>query len=154
MQAYSLDLRQRIVAAVKGGLSQKEAAQRFSVSPASVSRYLARGPAPQDLAPKKPQGKAARLSAKENEAAAQRWQEHIQNHPHATIVEHQQWLAEQGVRLCCSAVHANLRRSGYTHKKSPSSPKSATPTSAPPSEKRLPKSAPSASSSWTSRAAI
>ena len=133
MQAYSLDLRQRIVAAVQQeGLTQQQAAHRFAVSPATVSRYLQAGRQGQDLAPKKPPGKPARLS----QALAQRWEAHIHEHPHATITEHQQWLAQQGVPLCYSAVHANLQRRGFTFKKSASLPKSATPKSERPSGKR------------------
>jgi transposase len=40
MHAYSLDLGQRVVAAVQSGLSQRAAAERFAVSTAAVSRYL------------------------------------------------------------------------------------------------------------------
>ena len=133
MQAYSLDLSHRIVLAVQQrGLTQQQAAQRFEVSPATVSRYLKRADEGEDLAAKKPPGKPARLS----QALAQRWEAHIHEHPHATIAQQQQWLAQQGVPLCYSAVHANLQRRGFTFKKSPSLPKSATPKSERPSGKR------------------
>jgi len=42
MRAYSMDLRQRIVAAVDAGLPQSQAAERFGVSLRTVERYLAR----------------------------------------------------------------------------------------------------------------
>src|SRR4051794_41890205 len=42
MRAYSMDLRQRIVAAVDAGLTQSQAAERFGVSLRTVERYLAR----------------------------------------------------------------------------------------------------------------
>jgi len=42
MRAYSMDLRQRIVAAVDAGLPQSLAAERFGVSLRTVERYLAR----------------------------------------------------------------------------------------------------------------
>ncbi|WP_084540125.1 helix-turn-helix domain-containing protein [Azorhizobium doebereinerae] len=38
-KALSLDLRVRVLAAVSGGMSHREAAQVFAVSPASVSRW-------------------------------------------------------------------------------------------------------------------
>ena len=38
--AYSLDLRERIVEAVKEGCSQRAAAERFKVSLSNVERYL------------------------------------------------------------------------------------------------------------------
>src|SRR4051794_41774589 len=42
VRAYSMDLRERIVAAVDEGMSQSQAAERFGVSLRSVERYLAR----------------------------------------------------------------------------------------------------------------
>src|SRR3954467_14485090 len=42
MRAYSMDLRERIVAAVDAGLPQAQAAERFGVSLRSVGRYLSR----------------------------------------------------------------------------------------------------------------
>src|SRR4051795_4732014 len=42
MRAYSMDLRERIVAAVDAGASQSQAAGRFGVSLRTVERYLAR----------------------------------------------------------------------------------------------------------------
>src|SRR5436190_1519862 len=42
MRAYSMDLRERIVAAVDAGLHQAQAAERFGVSQRTVERYLAR----------------------------------------------------------------------------------------------------------------
>src|SRR3954466_16324912 len=42
MRAYSMDLRERIVAAVDAGLPQAQAAERFGVSRRTVERYLSR----------------------------------------------------------------------------------------------------------------
>jgi transposase len=42
MRAYSMDLRERIVAAVDGGMTQDQAAVTFGVSVNTVGRYLAR----------------------------------------------------------------------------------------------------------------
>ena len=51
VQAYSMDLRERIVAAVDAGLTQAQAAERFGVSLRTVERYLARRRATGSLAP-------------------------------------------------------------------------------------------------------
>jgi len=42
VRAYSMDLRERVVAAVDAGMSQAQAAERFGVSLRTVERYLAR----------------------------------------------------------------------------------------------------------------
>jgi transposase len=42
MRAYSMDLRERIAAAVDAGASQSQAAERFGVSLRTVERYMAR----------------------------------------------------------------------------------------------------------------
>src|ERR671929_1667331 len=50
MRAYSMDLRERIVAAVDAGLTQAQAAERFGVSLRTVERYVARRRATGSLA--------------------------------------------------------------------------------------------------------
>ncbi len=49
-RAYSMDLRERVVAAVDAGLTQSQAAERFGVSLRTVERYLARRRATGSLA--------------------------------------------------------------------------------------------------------
>jgi transposase len=41
-KAYSLDLRRRVIAAVEGGASRREAAERFEISESSAIRWLRR----------------------------------------------------------------------------------------------------------------
>ena len=51
MRAYSMDLRERIVAAVDAGMTQPAAAARFAVALTTVERYLARRRATGSVAP-------------------------------------------------------------------------------------------------------
>ncbi len=51
MRAYSMDLRERVVAAVDGGMTQDRAAATFGVSVNTVGRYLARRRDTGSLAP-------------------------------------------------------------------------------------------------------
>jgi transposase len=51
MRAYSMDLRERIVAAVDAGTTQGQAAERFGVSLRTVERYVARRRVTGSLAP-------------------------------------------------------------------------------------------------------
>lgn len=41
-RAYSLDLRERVIAAVEGGASRREAAERFEISVSSAIRWMQR----------------------------------------------------------------------------------------------------------------
>ena len=51
MRAYSMDLRERVVAAVDGGMTQEQAAVTFRVSVNTVGRYLTRRRRTGSLAP-------------------------------------------------------------------------------------------------------
>ena len=51
MRAYSMDLRERVVAAVDAGMTQEQAAATFRVSVNTVARYLARRRDTGSLAP-------------------------------------------------------------------------------------------------------
>ena len=51
MRAYSMDLRERVVAAVDDGMTQEQAAATFGVSVNTVARYLARRRTTGSLAP-------------------------------------------------------------------------------------------------------
>ena len=51
MRAYSMDLRERVVAAVDGGMTHDRAAATFGVSVNTVGRYLVRRRATGSLAP-------------------------------------------------------------------------------------------------------
>ena len=116
MKAYSSDLRQRIVACVQAGANYKQAAQQFGVSAPTVARYVERLARTGSLTPSFAPGATPRITP----AVWQAWQKRIDQTPNATVAEHQQWLKdEHGVVLCHSAVHNNLVRRGYTHKKRP-----------------------------------
>src|SRR3954462_12186054 len=54
MFALSMDLRQRVVAAVDAGMTQQQAAERFAVSVSSVERLVARPRGTRRLAPPGP----------------------------------------------------------------------------------------------------
>src|SRR3954447_12775833 len=102
MRAYSMDLRERIVAAVDAGLLQRQAAERFGGSLRSVERYLSRRRRSGSLAateqrhgrePKIRRQLQAWLSAR-LEAAAD-----------ATLAEHvAAFVAAGGARVSLSAV--------------------------------------------------
>ncbi len=66
-RAYSLDLRERVVAAVLGGLSCEAAASRFAVSESSAIKWTRRKRETGSAAPDKMGGKRRRLLEGERE---------------------------------------------------------------------------------------
>ena len=117
MKAYSLDLRERIVANVQQGHNYSETAERFGVSVPTVSRYVERFAKTASLAPGTAPGTAPGAKARITPEIWRALEERVQEMPNATLADHRAWLKEQGVVLSYSAVHQNFTRRGYTSKK-------------------------------------
>lgn len=130
MRAYSVDLRERIIAAVEQGHSMRSVAQRFDVSPASVSRYVQHQQQRQTLAPKKFPGRRQRLDAATVAALIAQ----VEHKPDQTLSELQEWLTQHypEVRVSRTTVHRALVRAGLTYKKKRWSLPSVMRTSEPP----------------------
>ena len=95
MRAYSMDLRERVVAAVDGGMTQDQAAVTFGVSVNTVGRYLARRRDTGSLAPT-----AYRHGPRpEKKARLQAWlPARLQVAADATLTEHAAaFTAEEGL---------------------------------------------------------
>jgi len=114
MRAYSVDLRERIVEAVKTkGLSKTAVAERYNVSRASVYRYLQLNKQ-DDLKPRVRPGQARRLDTKQCQALLQQ----LKGHPDATLAEHAELLEEaHGVHLKKSSIGNYFVRLGVRRKK-------------------------------------
>ena len=114
MRSYSMDLRERVVAACDGGEEIREGvAKRFCVSVAWVYRLLARRRDTGSIAPK-PHG-GGQPPAFQGEAA-ERLRKAVEDCPDATLEE----LREAaGVDCGTSAVFRALNRLGLPRKKSP-----------------------------------
>jgi transposase len=113
MKAYSMDLRERVVAACDDGVdTREEIAERFGVSVSWIRDLLKRRRETGSIAPR-PRG-GGRPPAFDAEAE-QRLRRAVREDDDATLVE----LAEAaGVSCCPSAVHRALVRLGITRKKS------------------------------------
>lgn len=113
--AYSLDLRERIVATVKEGAKQPEVAERFRVSLSSVERYL-RLNRKGELRAKPPPGRPATIAATAYGVLA----EQVAEHNDASIKEHcELWQREQGTSISVYAMCRALQRAGLPKKKRP-----------------------------------
>jgi transposase len=114
MHSYSMDLRERVVAACdRGEQSREQVAKRFCVSVAWVYRLLARRRDTGSIAPK-PHG-GGRPPAFRGESA-ERLRKAVEDCPDATLEELRQ---AAGVDCGTSAVFRALNRLGLPRKKSP-----------------------------------
>ena len=112
MQAYSLDLRERVVADRKAGLPTAEVAHKYRVSPAWVRRLMQRYRASGQVAPKRrTQYQRPLLAPYQQQLAAL-----ISARPDATLAELRTTL---GVAVSLTTVWRAVRRLGLTVKKSP-----------------------------------
>lgn len=148
MNAYSLDLRERIVRAAASGLSSQEVARRFEVGVTTVKRYVQRA-TDADLAPRTSPGRPRMIDAADEAAL----EAQLRAHPDATLAEHcQRWEADHGVRVSLATMYRAITRLGWTRKKRRWQPPSRTPRPVPSGGKRRPSCPPRSSSSSTSRA--
>lgn len=114
MNAYSEDLRKKIVEALSRAMSKSEAARTFSVSLSSVKRYAHMADEGRPLAPKKRPGS----QPKTGEDARRLLEADLEERPAATLSERREFLQRVcGVRVSDSTVCRLLKRMGFTRKK-------------------------------------
>jgi len=117
MRAYSLDLRERIVAALKEGQTEKQVATRFGVSESTVTRYDRLDRNQQPLAAKKAPGRAPLLPP-EQEPAFVRLVATRTDWTLETLRRAWQENSESGGTLLSkSALQEHLQRLKVTYKK-------------------------------------
>lgn len=113
MRPYSLDLRERIVKAVKEGTSVSQAARRFGVSRWSANRYLKRDEIGK-LAATKPPGQSKQL----DEAALKKLKAEVKKHKDWTLERYAEALKQTtGLSLKKSAIGKYFKYLGITRKK-------------------------------------
>jgi transposase len=113
-KSLSFDLRSRVLIAIDGGLSCRQAAARFGVSASSAIRWQALRRAGGDARPK-PQG-GDRLSHR-TDAHAGLIDAALAENPDITLPELKERLAEQGASVSVTALWRFFRRHGITRKK-------------------------------------
>jgi transposase len=114
MNAYSLDLRKKIVEAKERGTPTAEVARTFGVGLSTVKRYAAAARQGKPLAPKKRPGSKPKL----DEAARKLLEADLEERPAATLPQRREFLARvAGVRVSDSTVSRMLGRMGFSRKK-------------------------------------
>jgi transposase len=115
-QAYSQDLRERVLAAVDGGLRVREVAPLFRVSISYIYKALARRAATGATTASARGGARRKAVLAGHEAALLA---HLRARPDATLGELRRWLFEtRGVSISVGALWNGLDRLGWTLKKS------------------------------------
>ena len=114
MRAYSVDLREKIVAAVRRGMSKAQAARLFGVGTTSVKRYVSLADQGKPLNPGKAPGKKGKL----DECGMRLLEEDLHERPTVTYENRAQWLHQLlGVEVSKATICRAIRRLGYTRKK-------------------------------------
>jgi transposase len=115
-KAYSSDLRARVIEAVEGGASRREAAERFEVSAASAVKWMQRWDETRSAAPKPRGGSVSSLEEFATKILAL-----IAEQPDLTLVEMAAELRKRRIRTCRSSLWRFLDRHNITFKKKPAS---------------------------------
>ncbi len=114
MNAYSEDLREKIVEAVERGMPEIEALRTFGVGISSVKRYVAAARQGRSLAPKKRPGSKPKL----DEGARRLLEADLEEPPAATLPQGREFLRRvRGVGVSGSTVSGVLKRMGFSRKK-------------------------------------
>jgi transposase len=114
MKAYSLDLREKIVAAVGRGMSKAQAARTFGVGVTSVKRYVKLAEEGKSLRPGKALGKKGKLDG----SGIDLLEEDLRTRPAATYEKRADLLYELlGIRVSKATICRAIKRLGYTRKK-------------------------------------
>jgi transposase len=113
-RAYSLDLRERVVAAIEEGVSTRQAAARFSIGISTAGTWARRKRAQGDVRP----GRQGKPKGSVLDAHADFILGVLEDKPDTTLDELVARLAaERAVRIVRTAVWKFLDRRAMTHKK-------------------------------------
>jgi transposase len=125
MNAYSLDLRLKVLDALDRGISRREVVRTFGVSMPTLERYLRRRREGAGLDPGRSPGRAPSICASVEERRAL-WAQ-LEENAEATLERHcELWARRRGVRVSVSTMSRAVRKLGWTFKKSRWEPPSET----------------------------
>jgi transposase len=114
MNAYSEDLREKIIEALRRGMGKSEAARSFSVSLSSVKRYAKLAEEGRSLAPKKRPGSKPKL----DECSSKLLEEDLKERPFITLQQRCEYLRTiASLEVSRSTVCRAIKRMNATRKK-------------------------------------
>lgn len=131
MRAYSLDLRQRVLAALERGMSRAEAVTTFGVSLSTIKRWVARQRSGLSLVPGQSSGRTLALGDADLPTLLRR----LQTAPDATLDAHLQWWNTLHPQrpISRATLDRAITRLGWSRKKRVSAPVNGMKPLAPPS---------------------
>jgi len=116
MNAYSKDLRLRVLAALDRGMPRKEVVRTFGLSIATIGRYIRRRREGMDLAPRPSTGRTPTILANLQQKRAL-WKQ-LEKNDTATLERHCEiWQERQGARVSISTMSRAIRKLGWSRKK-------------------------------------
>ena len=116
MNAYSKDLRLKVLDALDQGLPRKEVARLFGVSLSTIKRYLKLRKHTGDVTPKPSPGRTPTIGKSGEQRRALGAQ--LEANDDATLESHcELWEERQGVKVSISTMSRAIRKLGWTRKK-------------------------------------
>src|SRR5215213_554366 len=116
MRAYSMDLRERVLAAVDRGTPREEIVRTLGVSQPTIRRYLRLRRETGSVAPKPPLKRPFSIGQSVEHRRAL-WNQ-LEEHDDATLEKHcQLWERKHNVKVSISTMSRAIRRLGWTLKK-------------------------------------
>jgi transposase len=117
MNAYSLDLRLKVLDALDRGIPRKEVVRTFGVSMPTLERYLRRRREGAGLAPGRSPGRTPSICASVEERRML-WAQ-LEENDEATLERHcELWEKRRRVRVSVSTMSRAVHKLGWTFKKS------------------------------------
>src|SRR4051794_20362625 len=118
MNAYSKDLRLRVLAAVEHGISRSEVAELFGVSLATIGRLIKRRAEEGQIAPKPSPGRRRRSKVLDTPEHKGILWDQLRENDTATLEQHfRMWEESQGVRVSLATMSCSVRKLGWSFKK-------------------------------------
>ena len=115
MRAYSIDLRERVVASLAAGMKKAVVARVFKIDRSTVHKYSQLSEEG-SLAAKVSPGRPKKLSLEQE----LKLMEYIKTNNDLSLEEHADHVEKEfGVKLAISTVHLYCKRAGITRKKEP-----------------------------------
>lgn len=116
MNAYSKDLRLKVLDAVERGVPRREVSEFLGISLATISRYVRLKASGEDLAPKPSPGRKAKVLTSLSQKRAL-WRQ-LEENDTATLEEHcEMFESRRGFSVSVATMSRAVRKLGWTFKK-------------------------------------